>query len=59
MCYISDRTLLNGMGELTANIMNPGRPFHEKDVVTQKEEVETLEHQEDMPCCWSIRIDID
>jgi hypothetical protein len=58
MDYISDGTFLNGR-ELTSNIMNPGRTFHEKDVVTQKEEVEALEHQEDMPCCWSIRIDIN
>jgi hypothetical protein len=58
MGYISDGTFLNGR-ELTANIMNPGRTFHEKDVVTKKEEVETLKHQEDMPCCWSIRIDIN
>jgi hypothetical protein len=45
--------------KLTVNIMNPGRTFHEKNVVTQKEKVKPLKHQEDMPCCWSIRIDIN
>jgi hypothetical protein len=58
MGYISDGTFLSRR-ELTANIMNPGRTFHEKDVITQKEEVEALKHQEDMPCCRSIRININ
>jgi len=54
----TDIELANSMtwtNALTTNIMDPICSLHQKDVVGEKEEVEELEDQKDVPCLRLIR----